>query len=69
MLHDLLNARHSIFPNKSEKGIEWSATVMASGGATVLKFSWDEVVKVLSLDEQKDFVTSMKKNASKHFWH
>ncbi len=62
-----------IFPNKSEKGTEWSATVMASGEATVLKFSWDDytdqIVKVLGRAEQKDFVASMKKNAKKHFWH
>mgnify|MGYP001256736768 CR=1 FL=1 len=62
-----------IFPNKSDKGTEWSATAMANGEATVLKFSWDEytdqLVKNLTRDEQKDYVASMKKNGSKHFWH
>lgn len=62
-----------IFPNKSDKGTEWSATVMASGEATLLKFFWDDytdqLTTALSRDEQKGYIASMKKNASKHFWH
>jgi hypothetical protein len=62
-----------IFPNKGDKGTEWTATAMASGEADVLKFSWDhytdQILKRLSMDEQKAFVASLKNNAKKHFWH
>ena len=62
-----------IFPNKGEKGKEWSATAMADGEADILRFSWDhysnQLVKRLSRDEQVAFMTSIKKNGAKHFWH
>lgn len=62
-----------IFPNKGEKGVEWTATAMASGEAELLKFSWDhytdQLVKRLSRDDRKAFVDSLKANAAKHFWH
>jgi len=62
-----------IFPNKSDKITEWTATAMASGQAELLKFSWDKyiavILKVLSRDEQVAFVASVKKNVSKHFRH
>ncbi|MBI2434452.1 MAG: hypothetical protein HYV26_16465 [Candidatus Hydrogenedentes bacterium] len=62
-----------IFPNKSETGVEWSATAMANGPAVVLRFSWEQytaqIVKRLTRDEQKAFVSTLKNNAGKHFWH
>ena len=58
-----------IFPNKGEKGKEWSATAMADGEADILRFSWDhysnQLVKRLSRDEQVAFMTSIKKKKSK----
>ena len=62
-----------IFPNKGEKGKDWSATAMASGPATLLKFSWEQftehLLRNLSRDEQKAYIDSIKQNAGKHFWH
>ena len=61
-----------IFPVKNEKGKEWSATAMGKGRAEVLKFAWDlytdQIVDRLSHEEQKQFVASLKNNASKHLW-
>src|SRR5690606_18560055 len=62
-----------IFPNKNEKGADWTATAMAKGQAEVLRFSWDDyadqLVSRLSPEEQRQFVASLKNNAAKHFWH
>lgn len=62
-----------IFPNKAEKGTEWSATVMANGQSTILKFSWDlytdALVKSLTPEEQQAYIASLKTNGAKHFWH
>ncbi len=62
-----------IFPNKGDKGKEWSATAMADGEADILQFSWDyysdQLVKRLSREEQHAYVASIKNNRAKHFWH
>lgn len=62
-----------VFPNKSEKSQEWSATAMAQGSAEVLKFSWeqysDQLVRRLSRDEQETYINSLRDNRSKHFLH
>ena len=61
-----------IFPNKGDKGKEWSATAMADGEADILRFSWDhysdQLVKRLTREEQLALVASIKKNGAKHFW-
>lgn len=62
-----------IFPGKSDKAREWSATLMANGEAELLKFSWPkylgELSKRLTTTQQQSFVESIKRNADKHFWY
>lgn len=62
-----------VFPGKSEKGAEWTATAMANGEAELLKFSWDqysaELVRRLTREEQHAYVASIKEHGAKHFWH
>lgn len=62
-----------IFPAKSEEPLKWSATCLANGHAELLKFSWDQYVKILgkrlTKEERNQLVDSMKANAGKHFWH
>ncbi len=62
-----------IFPNKADRGTDWTATAMANGEAEVLKFSWEtytqELTRRLKRDEQAALVASIKNNAKRHFWH
>ncbi|MFP6584342.1 MAG: hypothetical protein VCD00_17545 [Candidatus Hydrogenedentota bacterium] len=62
-----------IFPNKTDKGTEWTATAMANGAASLLKFSWgpysDQLSNNLSAKEHQEYIASLKGNGSKHFWH
>ena len=62
-----------IFPGKSEKAAEWTATAMAQGEAEVLKFSWEEyvpeLIRRLSNEDQAAFIGSIRKNARKSFVH
>lgn len=62
-----------IFPAKSEEPLKWTATCVSGGHAELLKFSWEQYVKILgkrlTKDERNQLVDSMKANAGKHFWH
>ena len=62
-----------IFPNKSDRGTDWSATAMANGEAEVLKFSWEtytqELTRRLKREEQTALVASIKNNGKRHVWH
>lgn len=62
-----------IFPSKSDEPLKWSATCVSTGHAELLKFSWDQYVKLLgkrlTKEERNQLVDSMKSNATKHFWY